>query len=183
MSVLLYIEKSDSPDWAAASQRARTEALKASTKAMAEEWKDKYLPRHFEPGNAARYGHQPRKPKYLAQKARAGSREKNKYGRSNASFSKVAGGGLLDLVFRGNLRRDIKSKSTVRGFPTRATVYLRGPEYFTTRPRDLTKPNLAREILTIIPSERAELRATGSKAFFEVLNKPRRRGRPRRIGA
>lgn len=184
MPVLWFIDVQNSAQWKAASERAQTSALKAATKAMATKWQRDFMPLHFQTGNSARYGFQPRKPTYLKRKARAGDREKNKgrnKDRSNASFTKVAAGGLIDLVYRGTLRKAILQDTTIRGFPSRATVYLHGPEYFTTRPRNPARPNLGREILKIINSERAELRAEATLAFNKELNRPRKAGRPKRI--
>lgn len=180
MSILWRIDYETDRDWRDASQRARTRALKAATLSMAMLWRKEFLRLHFQPGNATRYGYAPRKPNYLKKKARAGSREKiGKYGRSRASFSGVAGGGVIDLVYRGLLRRRILQGSTVQGYPTRATVTLRGPDYFTTRPRK--PPNMAREILTIIDRERTVLRYEASTTFYRVLKEKRPRGRPKKI--
>jgi hypothetical protein len=181
VSVLWRINLESDTDWQEASERARTRALKAAMLAMASTWKEQMLPRHFQPGASTLYGYQPRKPSYLKRKARAGSTARNSYGRSRASFTGVAGGGALDLVYTGLLRRRILAGSTVRGYPTRATVSLRGPEYFTLRPRNPERPNLAREILTIADRERATLRAAAETTFFRVLAERRRRGRPRSL--
>ncbi len=178
MSVLWRIHLDSDADWQGASQRARTRALKAAMLAMAEMWKRDYLPLHFML-HQTRYGYQKRKPEYLRRKARAGSTVKNARGRSRASFSKVAMGGVVDLVYQGLLKRRIL-KSEVKGYPTRASVILRGPDYFTTRPRNPARPNLAREILIIIDSERQALRAEATKVFYNILREPRRRGRPRK---
>jgi hypothetical protein len=180
MSVLWRIDYESDNDWQAASGRAKTVALKAAMLAMATMWQKQYLPMHFLPGNAQRYHYQPRKPKYLQRKMRAGDTTKNAHGRSRASFTKVAGGGLIDLVYRGLLRRLILKQSTVRGFPNRATVYLVGPDYFTLRPRRPERPNLAREILVILDSERKALRFEATTTFYEALRKSPRRGRPKK---
>lgn len=180
MSVLWHIHLENDVDWRDASERAKGRALKASMLAMATLWQREMLPLHFAPGNSQRYGYQHRKPAYLKRKARGGSVAKNAFGRSRASFSGVAGGGVIDLVYRGLLRRRIIKQSQVRGFPTRATVTLVGPDYFTTRPRNPERPNLAREILTIIDRERKVLRFEATDTFYRVLRDRRGRGRPRK---
>jgi hypothetical protein len=68
------------------------------------------------------------------------------------------------LVYTGDLERSVMaSRGNVRGFPTRATVTLNGPSYFKIRPKNPTHPNMAKEILTVIPAERQRLAAQAEK--------------------
>ena len=61
----------------------------------------------------------------------------------------------------------------VRAYPTRATVRIPGPSYFTMRRKDSSKIHMASEILTVIPAERREFEGVGGKAFEEEMQKPR----------
>lgn len=89
---------------------------KEAYEAMGSLWHDKILPLHFARGAKHRYGYQPRSQKYRRRRARLG----------------VAGD--TDLVFTGDMQKQMQQFATIRGFPTRATVNVSAPYYMTLRP-------------------------------------------------
>lgn len=180
MAVLWRIDLAGDVDWREKSQRGVARAQKAGLLAMGTEWKQKYLPLHFQPGNRERYSLQPRTPQYLKRKLRAGDRKKNARGRSRASFTKVALGGAVDLVYTGLMRRQVTKHAKIRSFPTRCTVVITGPSYFTRRPKNPKHPNLALEVVRLIPEELDELRKTAARVAVETLSRSRGPGRPRK---
>jgi hypothetical protein len=123
---------------------------------MGEQWGQDFLQRHFTERAKNIYNHAERDPKYNRRKRRLAER----YGKNNV----VMRGGRSDLVYTGDLERSVMaSRGNVRGFPTRATVTLNGPSYFKIRPKNPTHPNMAKEILTVIPAERQKLADRASK--------------------
>lgn len=113
-----------------------------------EHWVHEFLPLHFRPGNAERYGFQPRTTTYLATKRKLARRGKAKEG------------GLVSLVLTGATRDAITRIVAVRGYPTRATVTMVGPRYVTFRPfrkMGSTQPDKVAEITAVTDAEQREL--------------------------
>jgi len=119
--------------------------LRGAMERMGWEWWRNYLPGHFRAGTQTKYQYQPRKPKYKKQKVRRSRlRDENQ----------VADGGRTDLVYSGEARRLAKKRPLVRGFPSRARVYLHTPNYITMRPRGgSNRPNMGMEITKATPDE------------------------------
>lgn len=93
-------------------------------------WHDKILPLHFERGAKHRYGYAPRSAKYRTRK-------------------KNAGKGDTDLVFTGDMRKQMQQFATIRAFPTRATVNVQAPFYMTLKPNTFagsTQPDKFKEL-------------------------------------
>jgi hypothetical protein len=136
--------------------RGQRSVLRTIMFKMGEQWGQDFLKMHFTERAKNRYSHADRQPKYVRRKRRLAER----YGRNNV----VMRGGRVDLVYTGDLERSVMaSRGNVRGFPTRATVTLNGPSYFKIRPKNPTHPNMAKEILTVIPAERQRLAAQAEK--------------------
>jgi hypothetical protein len=137
--------------------------------ATATEWSGKYLPRHFRSGAAGRYGYAKRRPRYLRRKRRLG----------DAGI--IPRGGRSDLVFTGQMEREIMaSRNNIRGFPSRATITMKGPAYFRIRPKKPSHPNMANEVNAIAPAERVKLVAVAATQYTKsyrasVARNPRKR--------
>lgn len=120
---------------------------------VGETWQRKMLRNHFKSAARFIYNHQRRTWKYIQHKIRAARR------------GKVQGGGRIDNVYSGLLRKLMTRRHIVRGYPTRATIKMVGPSYITMRPRDPKKPNKARELLTITPGEERQLDQAAESRF------------------
>jgi hypothetical protein len=118
-------------------------------------WFKEMLPQHFVAGAERKYNHRPRSAKYLAAK------------KNMAKRGRVKLGGVVDNVFSGAAMEAIMGRAVIRGFPTRATVYMYGPDYLKINfRRSSNQPNKKREILTTIPSE-AEILKGILRKFME----------------
>ena len=94
-------------------------------------WHDKILPLHFEHGAKHRYGYAPRSQKYRRRRMARG----------------VAGD--TDMVFTGDMRKQMQQFATIRAFPTRATVNVQAPFYMTLKPNTFagsTQPDKFKEL-------------------------------------
>lgn len=124
-----------------ATVRDRREVLKAAWGDLGLHWHQQYLPRHFAPGAASRYGYQPRTAAYLRRKLRA------------ARQGKATAGGTTPLVFTGLLKRSLMSLATIRDYPSRFTLEMEAPSYAPMRPRDASRPPLAAEATRVRADE------------------------------
>lgn len=128
---------------------ASIRAWRGITRAAYEEagahWHREILPRHFTPDAKGRYRHQERTRKYLIRKLRL------------ASIGKVEGGGLIDNVFTGQMRRLLLGVGVVRAFPSRFSITMPGPRYVAMKPFKSNQPNKAAEIITVTPDEDREI--------------------------
>lgn len=149
------------------SRRGLRRASKTAFQAIAEHWQDRMLPSHFRPDARHRYGHQPRSRKYLAKK------------HALARHGVVQDGGRSDNVFRGVLRRLLLRHHVVRAYPTRATINLIGPSYFTTRPRRANMPRQAMELTTINAAEDRTLTQVADRALTRAIAAQKRTKRRR----
>lgn len=147
-----------------ATVRDRREVLKAAWGDLGLHWHREYLPRHFAPGAASRYGFQQRTVAYLRRKLRA------------ARQGKATEGGTTPLVFTGLLKRSLTSLATIRAYPSRFTLEMEAPSYAPMRPRDANKPPLAAEATRVRPDE-ARAMATYLAGRITYHNKRVRRRR------
>ena len=86
-------------------------------------WHAEILPLHFAPGAKHRYGYAPRSQKYRRRR-------------------KVRGvAGDTDVVFTGDMRKQMQQFATIRSFPTRATVNVQAPTYMTLKPNTFAGSN------------------------------------------
>lgn len=106
----------------------------------------KFKMRHFEPGAAARYGYQSRKPKYQEKKNRAVDRGS----RHHSPDAKNP------LIFSGALRAAVRQNHLPRAFPTRFTVSMPTPIYAAMTPRRSGVPNLGSELTRVAADEQLE---------------------------
>lgn len=95
-------------------------------RALALFWHEHCLRGHFEKGAEAKYGYQPRKPRYLAQA--------RKRGKPPLFFS----GDTYNAVVKGT--------PLIRAFPSRATLTMNAPPWVKMRPWKSGRPNLGQEI-------------------------------------
>jgi len=116
-------------------------------RAVGLEWAVNMLPLHFGAGAGARYGYTPR--------TRAWKRRKH------ADFIRGLSVGQADddLVYRGRLREQVlqSARFNIRDFPSRVTIRMSGPAYFTLRARSKHTRRIADEILLVTGGERRRL--------------------------
>ncbi len=139
-------------------------------------WVANMLPKHFQPGAASKYNYEYRSQAYLLRKHGTNVGNLRAIGlKRREVFSKLR---QLDnetpLVLTGRMKQDVLSQNVVRGFPTRATVYLYGPQYmnaklgagYARRKNDKggtfvdysrRQPDKAKEMTTVTSDERNEL--------------------------
>lgn len=138
-------------------RRELGECSRASNRAMAELWVEGgMLADHFTAAAHYKYGYAQRSRRYLQRKMKL------------AAQGQVMDGGRTDLVFRGNLRRMLTQiHPLIKAFPTRATVLLFGPPHFTDRPRDPRRPNMGREVCTVLGYQERILAGRADQVFNE----------------
>ncbi len=154
------------------SSRAEVRARKESFQVMADTWVEKFLPLHFQPGNRERYGFTSRSDEYLERKrnlakATSGS-DKRATRRRPVQFD-----GEVDLVFHGDLAKDVTSNYEIKAYPSRATITLGSGAlpYLISRPRRDRKVNMANEIRVVTDEEMRELVAIQALTYFTELNR------------
>lgn len=103
--------------------------------------------RHFEPGAAARYGNQPRKPKYQERKRRA----------VDAGSFRISSDAKNDNIYTGALRQAVRMNHTPQAFPTRVTVNMPTPYYAKMTPATADKPNIGAELTRVAPDEQTTM--------------------------
>lgn len=104
-------------------------------------WYKNFFPEHFTVQAKHKYNHRPRSKKYLEQKQKLARR------------GIAAMGGAVDNVFTGDMARQLLSGAIIRGFPTRATVTMRGPSYMRINFRSGNQPNKKRELVALTREE------------------------------
>jgi hypothetical protein len=129
------------------------EIMRGAYRAVGLYWVEKFLQGHFEPGAAEKYRYKFRSRAYRDRKDRllAAGRPFAKGG------APVIGGGNQPNVLTGYMRREMTRSVVVRGFPSRATVIMYGPQYLTTRFHKKAQPDKGKEITTVTEAERKEL--------------------------
>lgn len=142
--------------------RKFSDMTKAGMGKLALRWNDKYLPLHFKPGAAQRYGYQPRKPSTNQRKRRAAAKGLAKQG------------GRLPLVHSGNLEAAMARGGVLRVFPSRVTLTKPAGPYLTDRPRN-GRPNMMRELAALHPSEKTKLAEVFERVVMREMAKFRRR--------
>jgi hypothetical protein len=149
------------------------EIMRRAYEAVGRYWLEKFLPRHFQPGAASRYHYAFRSEAYLLRKFGTSHSGLNAAGLPRKEhFSMLR---QMDdqqpLVLTGYMRDQVMKNNTVRGFPTRATVRLFGPQYMGAKlsssyagkaDSDQSKylavqPNKIKEMTTVLQSEAKEL--------------------------
>lgn len=118
----------------------------------AEYWHKTCLPRHFRPGNRARYNLRPRSQKYQRRKEWLATQSRVMQGRGA-----VQQGGKVDLVFTGAMARQLIQANTIRAYPTRATLAMFGPRYVTMRVHTSNQPDKAAEITQVRQDEAEQI--------------------------
>jgi hypothetical protein len=143
---------------------------RAAHRAVGVKWAVEMLPLHFGAGARDRYGYTARTAAWNRRKARL------------KALGQAQGGAGDDLIFRGTLRSQVlmTARFNIRDFPTRVTIRMTGPEYFTLRPRAKHTRRLANEVLLVTARERRELGDTFDQAFNRELRKLRAERRLRK---
>ena len=128
---------------AALSKRAVNRVARSVNKSAAEKWDRQFLPLHFKRSASSRYGYKTRSQFTRKKKDALHSR------------GKIQGDGGDALVHSGLAKRTIATRHIVRGTPTKATVNMVTPSYFSLRSRK--RINMAKEVLTISTTEEKQI--------------------------
>lgn len=125
---------------------------------VAQHWHKEMLPDHFNVASKHKYNHERRSTEYRKTKVKLAVR------------GKAIMGGVVDNVLTGQSMRDLMTRSVIRGFPTRATLYMFVPSYFNikfnrgtvkrdgSRNKPSRQPNKPNEVTSKTANELAELR-------------------------
>lgn len=151
---------------------------RAAYRAVGLYWVQNILPKHFESGAGARYRYKWRTSGYRKRKDKlfAEGRPYEKHG------DPVIAGSDTPLVLTGYMKREVLRSAVVRGFPTRATVYLYGPAYMTAklsatgRARgdfSRAQPDKPAEITKVTPDEVVVLNRVLRDAFADGIKQYR----------
>jgi hypothetical protein len=143
--ILIHIQYEQPPE---VSKRKWREFMRAGMADMGAQWHTEILPKHFTQRARTKYGHKKRGAEYNLSKRR------------RAKHGVVKQGGRVDNVFSGTMRKALEQMSTIRAFPSRATLQMRGPNYISMRPKDSKQPHKAREITTVTQDEEKKLSET-----------------------
>jgi len=124
-------------------RKITTQAVKATMQEIGLFWHRRFLPEHFKPGAAAKYGYHTRQDKWKKRKLRETGKD-------------------VDLVFKGKMRDMMVSFARVSGSAKRVRIEMQGPEY-------VYYHNKGREATRITPAEEVELRRMAEEFFhFKV---------------
>lgn len=157
MPLPIYIEF-DHRDYPKVRVRQLKEITREAHRSMGLLWATEMLPQHFTERAHFLYGYKPRTQKYLRRKVRL------------ASVGRIEDGGRSPLVYSGTLRKSaLRSRYLIRAYPTRVTIPVIGPSYFTFRPRRANAPNMGAEVTRVAPSEVRKLSEAARVAFSRKL--------------
>jgi len=118
-------------------------------------WHANFLPRHFQPGAAAKYGYQKRKPATWRRKRRAAAA-------GNAEA-------MLPLIMRGDTKRQVSRAIRISGTAKSATGRMQAPRVVTHTLR-AGLPNYAQEITTVSADEQRGLARLCRNMIIERMN-------------
>jgi hypothetical protein len=151
--------------------------MQASHKAIGVKYAVDLLPEHFGPGARRMFGYAPRTEKWLRFKENA-----KRFGRVIGG-RQVIGGRDDDLVFTGRLRDQVllSARFNIQAYPSRVTIRMSGPVYFTLRPRGKGTARLAREVLAMSSRHERLLGDAGDRGFNEELRRVRQERRLRKV--
>jgi len=156
-------------------KRAHSRAMTRTYETIGQVWASDFLPLHLQPGADGRYGYSPRAPSTIAKKERLAAK----------GFVPLP---VRALVDRGRLLKEIEKPAIIRGFPSRAQVRVRTPvdkktgrAYVLINPRDPRRPNLYRELATVIDPEKRAMEEAGREEYQRnIVKETKQRGRPRK---
>jgi len=159
------------------SRRNLHRVMRASMLALGVTWVVDLLPEHFVPGARLQFGYAARKDRYLKIKQRqfeAGTVVKGR---------RVIAGRDTDLVYTGRLREEVlaSAQNLMAVYPTRVTIGLVGPAYFTLRPRRASTARLAAEVLAVSRRQVRILAQAAERGFELELRKLARGARLRQV--
>jgi hypothetical protein len=122
-------------------------------------WFQNFFPEHFKEGAKYKYRHRPRQTAYKRNKVKLAQR------------GKVLMGGTVDNVFSGRTMQALLGNiAIVRPFPSRVTVYMRGPRYLATRFRTASnQPNKPKELTTVTRDEQRVLNRVARDAVAQRI--------------
>lgn len=112
-------------------------------------WVEHMLEGHFAEGAGQKYGYKFRTKAYRDRKDRNFAQRRPM---QKGAAPVIAGSGRPN-VLTGRMMQDVLAQNTVRGFPSRATVTLYGPQYLNTRFHKKVQPDKGAEITKVTPQE------------------------------
>ena len=150
------------------SKRNMIKWKRAAFKAMGEFWHKKLLPKHFKINSRTVYQHRGRTKKYTAQKQ--SHAEDGRTWRRTGKSVKLRG--RVDNVLTGNLRERLQSPqfTTIKAFPSRATVKMLSIAYAPQRQRSPKQPDKIKEITTNTDAEVKMLIKVWTDKLFGLWN-------------
>jgi hypothetical protein len=153
------------------SRRELHNVTRAAHGAMGVKWAVDLLPEHFQAGAHNAFGYADRSFKW--------QRFKEAQVRSGRADPDAAN----DLVYQGQLRDDLlrSARNLIRAYPTRVTISLIGPEYFTLRPRRKNTSQITREVLAVNTRHERAIGDAADKGFVAALNAVRRTRKLRHV--
>lgn len=151
--------------------------LRVMHAAMGSKWAADLLPEHFEPRAHFVFNYAARTAKWLRRKEalfRAGATVRGR---------RVIAGRNTDLVFTGFLKDLVlgSASNLIAAYPSRVTIRMIGPAYFTLRPRGKGTARLAREVTASSPRHERILADTGQRGFNGELRRLRQAKRLRKV--
>lgn len=152
------------------SRRELHRVARAAHRSVGVKWAVDILPEHFGQGAGSRYGYTPRTHAWNRRKQQA------------KRFGKSEGGYGDDLVFTGELRRQVlqSARFNIDDYPSRVTIRMTGPKYFTLRARSKHTIRIAQEILRYSLRDLRVLGDTFESAFNRELRSVRADRRARK---
>lgn len=154
LTLHIQIDTTRPPDIGA---RKWSDFSKVGMRAVADLWHDKYIRPHFQPSARYTYGYSRRAPSTIKRKKAA------------AAAGKAKKGGAADLVWTGTLERQMLRRGILRIFPTRFVLRKPAGSYITDRPRG-GRPNMVREITTVVPREQDAMARAYQSAAAKLMN-------------
>ena len=154
LSLHIQIDTTRPPDIGA---RKWSDFSKTAMRAAADVWHTKFIETHFRPAAKYKYRYARRTSKYTDRK------------QALARVGKAARGGQVDLVYTGTLEKQMLRRGILRIFPTRFVLSKPAGSYITDRPRG-GRPNMVKEITTVVPSEAEAMAKAYQEAAAKLMN-------------
>jgi hypothetical protein len=153
------------------SRRELHSVTRAAYAAMGIKWAADLLPEHFGAGAGQRFGYAKRTEKYLRRKDILRAR------------GLAIGGRHDDLLLTGRLRESVlrSARNLIAAYPTRVTITMHGPPYFTLRPRAKHTKRIAEEVLAMNPRHERLIGDAGDRGFNARLRALRASRRMRKV--
>jgi hypothetical protein len=146
-------------------KRGWPKVMKESLQEAGGLWHRRYLPEHFRPGAAGKYGYAPRLARYVDRKSRDGPLPKYRQQRRRRKSRRLTAPTFRRfqprkrdpraLVYRGDLKRELTRRATLAGTSKRVRVVMDvgGAWYGAAHFKKRNAPNMAVEVTATLPAE------------------------------